>query len=53
MKEIASIGTRIYVKPAVRIVEFSYEGVLCFSRVFMLNSYDDGGDIDLDFTMSF
>ena len=53
MIERYTIEAGAYVEPAIRVVEMSCEGLLCMSRVFMLNSYDDGGDIDLDFTMSF
>lgn len=53
MKERDYIGIKTYIEPTIRIVDMSCEGMLCVSRVFMLNSYDDGGDIDLDFTMSF
>ena len=40
-----------YVKPNVKVVDMSFEGVLCMSKVFLLESYDDGGYIDLDFTL--
>ena len=53
MKERDYMGIKTYIEPTIRVVDMSCEGMLCVSRVFMLNSYDDGGDIDLDFTMSF
>lgn len=40
-----------YIKPNVKVVDMSFEGVLCMSKVFLLDSYDDGGEIDLDFTL--
>lgn len=53
MKERYSKEIKTYIVPTIRIVEMSCEGMLCFSRVFMFNTYEDGGDIDMDFTMSF
>ena len=40
-----------YIKPNVKVVDMSFEGVLCMSMIFMLDSYEDGGEIDLDFTL--
>ena len=40
---------KAYIQPKARVVEMSCEGLLCVSSVFLLNSYDQGEDIDFDF----
>ena len=43
--------TEEYVQPKVRVVEMSCEGLLCVSSIILLSSYDQGEDIDFDFTL--
>ena len=42
-----------YIKPNVKVVDMSFEGVLCMSVIFMLDSYSEGDSYDLDFDLGF
>lgn len=46
-----SMFAKAYEDPRIRVVEMSCEGMLCVSSVFFLSSYEQGDDIDMDFTL--
>lgn len=43
--------TAAYIQPSIKVVEMSCEGVLCVSKMFMLESYENGGTYELDFSL--
>lgn len=51
MKKISTKYTQVYVEPSIKVVNFSFEGMICTSLTLANEDYDEGDVTTLDLSL--